>query len=370
MKAVAVLPMQKDVQLIECEAPTHTAPTHVTLRMLEVGVCGTDREICAFDYGTPPGGGAHLVLGHESLGEVVEVGPAVTRVAIGDLVVPMVRRPCRHEQCAACRNERQDFCFTGDFHERGIKEAHGFMTEFVVDDEKYMNVVPPELRDVAILVEPLTIAEKALAQVWHVQRRLPWACPVTRSPAGHCHRAVVIGAGPVGLLGAMALVNFGFDTTVYSRGAAPNAKAGVVEAIGARYVDADRVPVESLPALVGNIDLIYEAAGASQVAFEAMTVLGTNGIFCFTGVPGRKGAVEIDTDLLMRNLVLKNQVVLGTVNAGRETFEAAIADLTIFNTRWPAALRALITGRFPITAHKDLLLGAPSGIKNVLTFAP
>lgn len=368
MKAIAVNPQQRTLELIECAEPTLSAPTHVALRMLDVGVCGTDREICAFEYGTPPGGLSHLVLGHEAVGEVVEVGPAVTRVQRGDLVVPMVRRPCRHEHCAGCRHERQDFCFTGDFHERGIKEAHGFMTELVVDDEQYMNVVPAVLRDIAVLVEPLTIAEKALAQVWQVQRRLPWACPVSTGPAAHCHRAVVIGAGPVGLLGAMALVNAGFDTTVYSRGAAPNAKADVVEAIGARYLDADTVPVGALPEIVGNIDLIYEAAGASKVAFDAMTVLGTNGIFCFTGVPGRKGPVQIDTDLIMRNLVLKNQVVLGTVNAGRETFEAAIADLAAFNTRWPQAVRALITGRFPLSAHRELLLGPPAGIKNVLAF--
>jgi threonine dehydrogenase-like Zn-dependent dehydrogenase len=368
MKAIAVIPAQREVQLIECEAPAITAPTQVKLRMLDVGVCGTDREICAFEYGTPPGGLSHLVIGHESLGEVVEVGSAVSRLAPGDLVVPMVRRPCHHDTCAACRQDHQDFCFTGEFRERGIKEAHGFMTEYVVDDEKYMNVVPRELRDVAVLVEPLTIAEKALAQVWQVQRRLPWACPVTKGPAQHCHRAVVIGAGPVGLLGAMALVNAGFETTVYSRGAVPNDKAAVVAAIGARYLDADAVPVAELAERVGNIDLIYEAAGASKVAFDAMAVLGTNGIFTFTGVPGRKGPVAIDTDLIMRNLVLKNQVVLGTVNASRETFEAAIADLTTFNRRWPEAVRALITGRFPLQAHRDLLLGRPMGIKNVLRF--
>jgi threonine dehydrogenase-like Zn-dependent dehydrogenase len=369
MKAIAVVPQRKDVQLIDCAAPAIAAPTQVAVRVLEVGVCGTDREICAFDYGTPPTGADHLVIGHESLGEVVEVGAAVTRVKVGDLVVPMVRRPCQHEGCVACRHERQDFCFTGDFRERGIKEAHGFMTELVVDDEAYLNVVPRALREVAVLVEPLTIAEKALAQVWQVQRRLPWACPVTPGPAQHCHRAVVIGAGPVGLLGAMALVNAGFETTVYSRGAVPNAKADVVAAIGARYLDADAVPVDALPEHIGNIDLIYEAAGASKVAFDAMRVLGTNGIFTFTGVPGRRGPVEVDTDLIMRNLVLKNQVVLGTVNAGRETFEAAIADLAAFNRRWPDAVRALITGRFPLGAHRELLLGAPTGIKNVLAFA-
>jgi threonine dehydrogenase-like Zn-dependent dehydrogenase len=167
----------------------------------------------------------------------------------------------------------------------------------------------------------------------------------------------------------MALVHAGFDTTVYSRGAAPNAKAEIVAAIGAHYVDAEQASVDELARRVGNIDVVYEAAGASQVAFEVMRVLGTNGIFAFTGVPGRRGPISVDTDLLMRNLVLKNQVVLGTVNASRGVFEAAIADLGAFVERWPAAVRGLITGRFPLEEHRELLLGHQVGIKNVLTFA-
>ena len=136
MKAVAVFPGKRQVQLIEQEPPPLASPTAVRLRMLEVGVCGTDREICAFQYGTPPAGSEHLVIGHESLGQVVEVGPEVTRLARGDLVVTMVRRPCPHAECVACRAGRQDFCFTGDFSERGIKNLHGFMTETVVDEER------------------------------------------------------------------------------------------------------------------------------------------------------------------------------------------------------------------------------------------
>ena len=362
MKAVAVVAGSKEVRVIEQEAPPVAAPTHVKLRMLDIGICGTDREICAFQYGTPPEGTEHLVIGHESLGEVVEVGVGVRRLEPGDLVVPMVRRPCLHDDCAACRAGRQDFCFTGDFSERGIKGVHGFMTEFVVDDERYMHVVPRALRDVAVLVEPLTIAEKALIQVDQVQQRLPWACEA-------CHRAVVIGAGPVGLLGAMALRARGFDTSIYSRELAPNPKADVVASIGARYFSAQDTTLEELAEEVGNIDLVYEATGASAVAFQMMKVLGTNGIFVFTGVPGRKAAIEVDTDVIMRNLVLKNQVVFGTVNAGVEAFEAAIRDVALFQERWPSAVRALITGRYPVEAHRDLLVGPARGIKNVLTFA-
>jgi threonine dehydrogenase-like Zn-dependent dehydrogenase len=235
------------------------------------------------------------------------------------------------------------------------------MTEQVVDDERYMHVVPRALRDVGILVEPLTIAEKALLQVDDIQERLPWGRTA--------HRAVVLGAGPVGLLGAMALVARGFETIIYSREVAPNPKAALAEAIGARYVSAEQVPIERLGEAIGNIDLVYEATGASMAAFQMLKALGTNGIFVFTGVPGRKAPIEVDTDALMRNLVLRNQVVFGTVNAGHDAFAAAIADLGRFVERWPAAVRALITGRYPVEAYRELLTGPARGIKNVIAFA-
>jgi len=367
MKAIAVTPAAKQINVINQAEPNLSSPTDVKLRMIEAGVCGTDREICAFEYGTPPVGMEHLVIGHESLGEVVEIGAKVTRVKVGDLVVPMVRRPCPHDHCTACRSSRQDFCFTGDFTERGIKEQHGFMAQFIVDDEKYMNPVPADMRDVAVLVEPLTIAEKGLAQVWNIQQRLPWGCPIVPGRAqAHCHKAVVLGAGPVGLLGAMALVNADFDTYVYAREPAPNPKAAVLELIGAKYLSAQTHSLEAFAADVGNIDLVYEATGASRLAFDMIQHLGINGIFIFTGVPGRKAPVQVDTDLMMRNLVLKNQVVFGTVNAGRETFEASIRDLQIFKNSWPQAVKSLITGRFPVEAHRDLLVGKSAGIKNVI----
>jgi threonine dehydrogenase-like Zn-dependent dehydrogenase len=367
MRAIAVTPASKTVGIIDHAEPEITSAMQVKLRMIEAGVCGTDREICAFEYGTPPPGSQHLIIGHESLGEVVEVGTDVTRFKAGDLVVPMVRRPCPHEHCMACRAGRQDFCFTGHFTERGIKEQHGFMAQYIVDDEQFMSLVPRELREVAVLVEPLTIAEKGLAQVWEIQQRLPWSCPVVPGEAqGHCHNAVVLGAGPVGLLGAMALVHAGFDTWVYAREPHPNPKSQLLASIGAKYLSAEDSSLEDLAGSIGNVDLVYEATGASRLAFDMMEHLGTNGIFIFTGVPGRKAPVEIDTDLIMRNLVLKNQVVFGTVNAGRHAFEASIRDLGEFTKSWPEAMKSIITGRFPMEAHRELLLGKSSGIKNVI----
>jgi threonine dehydrogenase-like Zn-dependent dehydrogenase len=370
MRAVAVFPAQRQVRLVEHPEPAVASPTEVKLRMLEVGICGTDREIVTFQYGAPPPGAEYLVIGHESLGEVVEIGPSVARVKRGDLVVPMVRRPCAHAECVPCRSGRQDFCTTGEFTERGIRGAHGFMTEFVVDDEKYMNVVPAALRDVAVLTEPLTIAEKAIAEVWKVQRRLPWTRPARAGqPPGYGQRAVVLGAGPVGLLGAMLLVNAGFDTTVYSRASGPHDKAGLSRALGAKYIAAETHTTRQLADGLGNIDLVYEATGASRVAFEMLQALGTNGVFVFTGVPGRKGPVEVDTDLLMRNLVLENQIVFGTVNANRDAYEGAIRHLGTFAVRWPRALRRLITSRSPLDQAPALLAGESTGIKSVVAVA-
>ena len=369
MRAVAVFPREKSIRVIsDHPVPQLERDTDVLLDMLDIGVCGTDKEIARFDYGTPPAGSAYLVIGHESLARVARVGSAVTRVRPGDLVVTMVRRPCGDPGCRACRAGRQDFCFTGDFTERGIKGRHGFMTEHVVDDQRYMHVVPAHLRDVGVLVEPLTIAQKALIQVWDVQERLPWTAPGTAGD-GHGQRAVVLGAGPVGLLGALALRVRGFTTWVYSREPADGATARWVDGVGARYVSSQGASLAQLAAEVGNIDLVYEATGASKLSFDALAVLGTNGVFVFTGVPGRKAPIAVDADLLMRNLVLKNQLVFGTVNASAEAFAAAITDLAQFHARWPDALRALVTGRYAPEQAPELLTGNPGGIKNVVRFA-
>ncbi len=361
MRAVGVFPGKKEVRIVDHPEPRVTAPGQVKLRMLDVGVCGTDREIVSFEYGTPPPGFDYFVLGHESLGEVVEVGPQVDGMKPGDLVVSTVRRPCPNEWCTPCRAGSQDFCLSGDYHERGIKDLHGFMTELVIEQRRYLHAVPRELRDVAVLVEPLTIAEKAWLEIARIQTRLPWD--------GYRHTAVVLGAGPVGLLGAMLLVNAGCHTYVYSRSPKPNAKAAVAEAVGAQYVSSEDVPVEKFAAMAGRLDVVYEAMGAPQTAFEVLKYLGANGVFVFTGIPGRQEPVRFDESAIMRNLVLKNQVVMGTVNASEEAFANAIRDLGVFTARWPAAVRSIITGRFRMEDFRDPILGKSGGIKSVIAIA-
>lgn len=364
MQSVAVFPSRREVALIDAPAPGPLGDTEARLEMLEVGVCGTDREIARFDYGEPPKGADHLILGHESLGRVVEVGKQVSRLKVGDLIVTMVRRPCAHPECTACRAGRQDFCFTGDFTERGIRGRNGYMTGEVVDDQKYMHVVPAALRQVGVLTEPLTIAQKALSQLRAIHDRLPWTSG--GKFRDYTPRALIFGAGPVGLLGAMSFVLEGFDTVVYSRAADVAQMSKLCESFGARFVDAMKVPISDLAKTCGQIDVVFEATGASRASFDVMGALGVNGVFVFTGVPGRKGPNPLDTDLLMRNLVLKNQLVFGTVNAGPDAFENAIASLGQFQAKWPAALEALITGRHPMAKAKELLAGITGGIKDVI----
>jgi len=358
MRAVAVYPEQRAVRIIQVAEPRIAAPAQVKLRMLEVGVCGTDKEICSFRIGSPPPGRDYFILGHESLGEVMETGPEVEDLLPGDLVVSTVRLPCADPACLPCRAGQYDFCATGNYREHGIKDLDGFMAEFVVEGRHNLHPVPRDLRGVAVLLEPLTIVEKALIGVRRMGRRLP-------SQDG-APRAVVLGSGAVGLLGAMALINAGFATCVYSRAPKPNPKADAAEAAGARYISSTEVPVGELTGQIGPIDLIYEAAGAPQLAFDLLKHLGPNGVFVFTGVPHGERPLQFDTQEIVHNLVMKNQVVLGTVNAGPEAFDHAVCDLATFAARWPGALRAMITGRFPMEAFHDPVMGKAGGIKNVI----
>jgi threonine dehydrogenase-like Zn-dependent dehydrogenase len=361
MKAVAVFPKQREVRVIDAPEPRLQSPSQVKVRTLEVGVCGTDKDIVQFTYGTPPPGSDHLILGHECLGEVVEVGEAVRGFQPGDLVVPRVRRPCPHATCPACRHGHPDFCITGDYTERGIKDAHGFCAEFFTEDVTYLHRVAPELRPVAVLTEPLTIAEKALREVDRIQERLPW-----KPGPG---RAVVLGAGPVGQLGALALLRRGYATTVYSRSPKPNAKAEAAEAVGAPYFSSKEVSPEELVRRAGAADLIYEATGVAKASFEALKALADNGVFVFTGVPAHDEPMSLDGGALLKQLVLKNQVVLGTVNASDSDFETALQDLGRFRARWPGGLERLITARHPPEAFSDVVTGKKGGgIKHVIVF--
>jgi glucose 1-dehydrogenase len=361
MRAMAVFPERREVRIVELPAPTATRARDVTVRVREVGICGTDREISHFGYGTPPAGSEFLVIGHEAIGEVVAVGPSVRTLERGDLVAITVRRPCDVPDCVACRAGRQDFCVTGQFHERGIKDANGYMTELVVEDERYLVKVPHTLADVAVLIEPLTIAAKAAIEVEVIGRRYPW------EPTDL--RALVLGAGPIGLLGAMMLVSRNLRTVVYSREPESSERAELVRSLGAVYLSSENATLDEVSSRGDHFDVIFEAVGTARVAFAALAALAPNGIYIFSGVPGGRGQpIEMNLDGIMRNLVLRNQVLLGTVNASRAAFDGSIRQLEQFMTLFPDAVRRLITQRVRLEDACELLR-TPGGIKQVVTMA-
>jgi glucose 1-dehydrogenase len=357
MQALAVFPSEKRIDFLDIAEPQLKGATEVLLRLREVGLCSTDREICSFEYGDPPSGADHFILGHESLAEVVEIGREVRNLKPGDLVVAMVRRPCPHAECLACRTGRPDFCLTGDYTERGIKGADGFLTDYVVDNEAYLLEVPRALADVAVLVEPLTVVTKALGQAHAIFNRLPY------DPGPQA--GLVLGAGPIGLLAAMVLVANGFETLVYSRDSEESKRAELVRSLGAHYASSTLHPMESLREGWGEFDVILEAVGFAPLMIGATQMLRANGVLALTGVPPEAATVEPNVGRALRNLVLRNELVFGTVNAGRRDHLSAIQHLEQFMVLFPEAVRELITHRVSLDEAPQMLT-KKEGIKNVV----
>jgi threonine dehydrogenase-like Zn-dependent dehydrogenase len=357
MRAVAAFPKQHEVRVIDVAEPPPPTGHQVLLRILEVGICGTDREIATFEYGEPPAGSDYLILGHEAVAEVLQIGEEVTTVAVGDLVIPTVRRPCTDPHCRACRAGRQDFCTTGEFTERGIKRAHGYLTERVIEDEHNLVAVPPQLSDVAALVEPLSIAAKGAEQAKAIQQRLPWELERAR--------ILVLGAGPIGMLGAIAMTVTGFDTIVYSREPTDSQRADRVREIGATYLSAEQTPIDKISNVTGPIDVIYEAVGVATVAFAATETLAPNGLLILTGIPAPAEPATLPLDRIMKDMVLNNQAIVGTVNAGRSAFALAVEKLEQAMTLVPDSVRAIITKRIPLEAAPQTLT-QPHGVKDII----
>lgn len=336
MKAIAVHPGRPgSIHLADIPEPTVDAVPDgrgVLARVLRVGVDATDREINAGEYGVAPEGSEILVLGHEVLGQVEEVGPAVTEVAVGDYVVYTVRRP---GESFYDRIGYQDLTTSETYIERGISRQHGYLTERVVDHADFAVGVPAGLARVGVLLEPMSVARKAVRQAYEIQRRLAVWRP---------RRAVVLGAGPLGLLSTLILRVRGLEVVTYALAPKPNRNAELVEALGGRYVSARDETLKDVASELGNVDLMIEATGYSPLVFEAMERLGRNGVLVLTGIAGGHRKTDaVHADHILQGFVLGNKVAVGSVNAAREDFEQGIADFAVAETRWPGWLASLLT---------------------------
>jgi threonine dehydrogenase-like Zn-dependent dehydrogenase len=331
MKAIAVMPGKPDtVHLREVPKPHLNGVDNgrgVLVKVLRVGVDGTDKEINAADYGAAPQGDDFLILGHESFGQVEAVGPNVTELKPGDYVVATVRRPGSsiYDQIGT-----NDMTTDDTYYERGINLRHGFLAEYYVDDADFVVKVPQGLKKVGVLLEPTTVVEKGIAQAYEIQRRLRVWRP---------RKAAVMGAGTIGLLATL-----GLEVTTFGLTPKPYLNSDLIEALGARYQSTRELSILEGAKKFGPFDLIFEATGVSPVVFESMQVLGKNGVLVLSSVTGGDRKIcQVPADMINLHFVLGNKVMVGTVNANREYFELGVRDMAHAEAEFPGWLERLLT---------------------------
>jgi glucose 1-dehydrogenase len=339
MKAVAVFPGKPNsAHLTELPKPALADIQNgrgVLVKVLRVGVDGTDREINAAEYGMAPDGSDFLILGHEGFGRVEAVGPMVSFIRPGDFVVATVRRPGSSIYDAI---GLQDMTTDNEYFERGINLRHGYLTEYYVEDEEFVVKVPSGLREVGVLLEPMTVAQKGIAQAFEIQRRLKVWRP---------RSAAVMGAGTLGLLASLVLRLRGLRVTTFGRTPRPYLNADLLDAIGARYVSTPERSIREEAGESGPYDLIFEGTGSSAVVFESMQTLAKNGVLVLTSITGGEHTLQIPADRINLDFVLGNKVMVGSVNASRENFETGVRDMSQAEAEYPGWLARLLTDPVP-----------------------
>jgi len=355
MKAATVEPgKMNSARLTDMPAP-EPGPGEVRVKVVEVGVDGTDIDINGGLYGEAPPGEDLLIIGHEAVGVVDKVGAGEAGLSEGDLVVPTVRRGCA-ENCPSCKYLEPDFCLTGNYIERGILGSHGYMAEYFVERPDYLLKLPTKLKEVGIWVEPLSICEKAIDEIFKIQKRLKWSPDV----------ALVVGAGNIGILSTLLLRNLDIKTYALDIVPEDSLKATLLRRTGAAYIDGQKSPILKLPDEIGNPDLVIEATGHSQNTFDALQIMRNNGILCVLSVTGGTVKKEICTDCVVNILVMGNRVAFGSVSSNRGHFRKAIDHMLEIEDRWPGIFDDMITKRLPLEDFKAGLEKAPEDIKPVV----
>jgi threonine dehydrogenase-like Zn-dependent dehydrogenase len=348
MKALTVVPLTKDSARLDDVDEPPEADGPVLVQTLAVGICGTDIEILSGEYGWPPPGSDRLILGHESLGTVLEA-PAGGDLAKGDYVVGIVRRP-DPVPCANCAVGEWDFCRNGLYTERGIKEHDGYLSERYRIQPDFVVKVDPKLGFLGVLLEPTSVVAKAWEQVDRIGGRAHWD-PKT---------VVITGAGPIGLLAAMLGVQRGLEVHVFDQ-VTDGLKPQLVAELGATY------HTGTIEDSVKGPDVILECTGVSSLVLDAMEHVGTGGVVCLTGVSSGGRTITVDEGAMNRSMVLQNEAVVGSVNANRRHYQAAADGLAAADPAW---LGKLITRRVPLESWQQALDRKPDDVKVVIEVTP
>ncbi|MEV1288171.1 glucose 1-dehydrogenase [Micromonospora sp. NPDC049679] len=346
MRAVMVTPGVKDSLRLVDDAPEPSeSEGAVLVEALAVGICGTDREIISAEFGESPPGSDHLVLGHESLGRVLEDPTGTLRP--GDLVAGIVRQP-DPVPCPNCAVGEWDMCRNGKYTEHGIKAAHGFARERWRMPPDRLVRLDPALREVGVLLEPTSVVAKAWEHIERIGRRALWE-PRT---------VLVTGTGPIGLLAALFAKQRDLDLHVLARGTS-GLKPALVAQLGARYHTGSAMDLDFEP------DVVVECTGVDSVVLDVMRKAGPDGVVCLLGVGTGEPRDGVDTSVFARDIVLRNNAVFGSVNANRRHWTQGAEALGRADAGW---LSSLITSRFRAKDYAQAY-GAPGGeIKVVLEF--
>jgi threonine dehydrogenase-like Zn-dependent dehydrogenase len=342
MRVLTVVPGSPDTATVQERLGPPEADGAILVDGLLMGVCGTDVEIARDGYGVLPPGASALVLGHESLGRV-KAAPAGSGFEPGDLVAGVVRRP---DGCAACADDQWDMCLTGGFVERGIKGADGYGATAWRADPRFLVKLDPNLGDLGVLLEPTSVVAKAWEQVDRIGARAYWA-PKT---------ALVTGAGPIGLLAALLGVQRGLEVTVVDI-VADGVKPALVRDLGATY-SSKRVSELGL-----RPDVVIECTGVGELVYECLEHTGPNAVVALAGLSAPHADIRTPLSGVARELVLMNEVIFGTVNAGKRHYGQAAAALGTADRGW---LERLITRRVPLDTWPDALTRGADDVKVVI----
>ncbi|WP_338598904.1 glucose 1-dehydrogenase [Sulfolobus tengchongensis] len=362
MKAIVVKPPKPGVEIKDVEFKEDKLSTVglVKIRILENGICGTDREIVNGKRTSvkPPAGKDELILGHEAIGVVESGGYGLKE---GELVMPINKRGCG--KCLNCLIGRPDFCETGEGLVAGTRGLDGFMREYLYDDPRYLVKIPPSIRDIAILAQPLADLEKSIESILITQRRIPiWTC---EDGTYNCRNALVIGTGPTGILFSLLLRSYGFQVWISNRRELLDNEKAILDEPGINFYNSAN-GYEKLVTAEGKFDLIIDTSGSSaSIIQQLVPLLKNNGILGLFGFP-RYDSFSLDYKTI-QDFVINNRVILGLDNGQKPHFQQALIHLASWKSLWPKTASMLITKTVSINNAEEVIRSlkekAPGEIK-------
>ncbi len=332
MKALTIIPKKEGSILLRDIPKPLIKKGEVLIRVLHVGLDGTDKEVGEGLYGESPKGSEFLIVGHEAIG-IIEKTNTVQGFHVGDHVVATVRRP---DDCINCVAGESDMCIKGNYKERGIKGLHGYLSEYYKEKPEWLVKIPYKLQNIGMLLEPMSIAEKAIIQSFEIQKRLVWR-PKT---------AVILGSGSLGIMAALLLRIRGIDVTIVDRTERHKIKSGIFRTTGMRHINSEKRDISDIPKLLKrNIDIVLEMTGNPQVVKKAISIAGKNSSVSLLSVTGNSFVENLDFGRFNYDMVMGNRIIVGIVNSNRRYFEEGVKDMQRIEKNFPGVLRSLITKR-------------------------